>query len=448
MKSDKRKEKVFSRHLTGKTASEHLSNFNNLLADLMSAAEGKPEVLDGTTVIEISHANFPALISASILGELGAEVIKVEPPDGDPARKVSQHGVNIEGIGIPFIMESRNKQHITLDMKSQKGTDNLKKLISKADIVIDGMKPGFLDSLGAGYRQSVEMNQSLIYLALSPYGHFTSKGEDFANIPDTDLTAQSESAYPFLTGDPQAQEPYNYPVKAGIWTASYMAGALAVSGALTALLYKRQTGEGQMVDVATYDALASWMGYSTIWGVHFRKPRVRVGNMDWAIFPYGYYEAKDGFVTLAAGSDQDFRGLLKIFKRWDLENDWRFVFDRITDDLDKVKSLEAEFKKELMKNTRKEIVRKTISFSQKAAKDKLRGQGFPIAVETLSPREVLDEEHWKIRQSFIEADVGGTKLKMPAPAPKLSASPLRLKKIECGLGAHNRQVYKKFGLDE
>jgi len=448
MKALKGKDQVFSRHLAGKKASEHLSNFNELLADLMGSSEGKPEVLDDTTVIEISHANFPALISASLLGEFGAEVIKVEPPDGDPARKATPYGVNVKGIGIPFLMESRNKQHITLDMKTEKGIENLKKLIAQADIVIDGMKPGFLDSLGVGYRQCAELKPGIVYLAVSPYGHFTSKGKAFSNIPDADLTAQSEAGYPALTGNPEAPEPYNYPVKAGVWAASYMAAGLAVSGALTALLYKRGTGEGQMVDIASYDAISAWQCYSTIWGVHFKKPRVRVGNFDWAIFPYGYYEAKDGFVSIAAGSDQDFRGLLKIFKRWDLENDWRFVFDRITDDVDKLKVLEVEFKKEIAKHTRKQLVKKTLAFNQKAVKDKLRGQGFPIAVETLSPREVLNEEHWKIRKSFTDVDVGGTKIKMPSSVPKLSDTPLRLKKIEADLGAHNTLVYKKFGLSE
>jgi crotonobetainyl-CoA:carnitine CoA-transferase CaiB-like acyl-CoA transferase len=448
MKGAKGKDQVFSRHLTGKSASEHLSNFNKLLADLMGSSEGKPEVLDDVTVIEISHANFPALITASILGEFGAEVIKVEPPEGDPARTVSQYGVNVDGAGIPFVMESRNKQHITLDLKTEKGMENLKKLITQADLVVDGMKPGFLDSLGVGYRQCAELKPGLVYLAVSPYGHFTTKGKAYSNIPDTDLTAQSEAGYPALTGNPEAPEPYNYPVKAGVWAASYMAAALAVAGALTALLYKRKTGEGQMVDMASYDAISAWQGYSTIWGVNFRKPRVRVGNFDWIIFPYGYYKAKDGFVTIAAGADQDFRGLLKIFKRWDLENDWRFVFDRITDDLDKLKLLEADFKKEIVKFTRAELVQRTLAFSQKAARDKLRAQGSPIAVQTLSPREVLNEEHWKIRKSFMEVAVGETKIKMPAPAPKLSDTPLRLKKIECGLGAHNRQVFQKFGLKE
>lgn len=448
MKPAKGKDQVFSRHLAGKTASEHLSQFNELLADLMGSSEGKPEVLDDTTVVEISHANFPALISASLLGEFGAEVIKVEPPEGDPAREASPYGVNIKGIGIPFLMESRNKQHITLDLKTEKGIENLKKLISQADVVIDGMNPGFLDSLGVGYRHCIKLKSDLVYLAVSPYGHFTSKSKAFSNIPDTDLTAQSESGYPSLTGNPEAPEPYNYPVKAGVWAASYMAAGLAVSGALTALLYKRRTGVGQMVDIASYDAISAWQCYSIIWGVHFKKPRVRVGNFDWSIFPYGYYEAKDGYVTIAAGSDQDFRGLLKILNRWDLENDWRFVFDRITDDVDKLKALEAEFKKELAKYTRKQLVQKTLAFNKKAVKDKLRGQGFPIAVETLSPREVLNEEHWKIRKSFTEVEVGGATIKMPSSVPKLSDTPLRLKKIEAGLGMHNKLVYEKFGLEE
>ena len=113
MKEETGKPQVFSRHLVSKAASEHLANFNKLLAEMMTSAEGKPETLQDTTVIEVSHANFPGIISSAILGEFGAEVIKVEPPEGDPARKVSQYGVNVEGVGIPFLMESRNKHYIT-----------------------------------------------------------------------------------------------------------------------------------------------------------------------------------------------------------------------------------------------------------------------------------------------------------------------------------------------
>ncbi len=447
MTEETKKPQVFSRHLAGKAASEHLARFNKMLAEMMASADGKPETLKDVTVIEVGQANFPGLISAAILGEFGAEVIKVEPPEGDPARKVSQFGVNIQGVGIPFLMESRNKHYITLDLKQEKDRENFKKLVGRTDVVIDAMKPGWLDSLEIGYRQFSPRYPGLIYVAVSPYGHFTSKASRFRNIPDTDLTAQAESGYPNLIGNPEAQEPYNYPLRAGVWAASYMSAGLAVAGTLTALLHKRRTGEGQMVDIATYDAISAWQGFSHVWGFTFEMPRVRVGNFDWCLFPYGYYEAKDGYVTVAAAADADFRGLLKIFKRWDLENDWRFLFDRITDDVEKLKVLETEFKKEIIKHTRQELVRKTLAFSAKAAQDKLRGKGFPIIVETLSPSEVSQEEHWKVRHSFVEKKhpVLG-KIRIPASVPKMSESPPRVKEIECGIGKDNEKIFEKFGL--
>ncbi|MBP1715044.1 MAG: putative acyl-CoA transferase/carnitine dehydratase [Deltaproteobacteria bacterium] len=449
MKEETGKPLVFSRHLASKTASEHLSNFNKLLAEMMASAEGKPEVLQGTTVIETGQANFPAIITSAILGEFGAEVIKVEPPGGDPARKVSHYGVNAKGVGIPFLMESRNKHYITLDLQNEKGRENFKKLVGKADVVIDGMKPGWLDSVEIGYRQFSQINPGLVYTAISPYGHFTSRARESRNIPDTDLTAQAEAGYPALTGNPEAPEPRNYPLKAGVWAASYMSAALAAAGTLTALLHKRRTGEGQMVDIATHDAISAWQGFSIVWGFTFEMPRVRVGNFDWCLFPYGYYEVKDGYVTVAAAADADFRGLLKIFGRWDLENDWRFLFDRITDDIDKLKGLEAEFKKELIKFTRKELVMKTLAYSARAAKDKLRGKGFPIIVETRSPREVLEEEHWKIRNSFLEINPpGDRKVKVPSSVPKMSGSPPRVRRISCQVGEDNEKIYEKYGLNK
>ncbi len=447
MKEERGKTQVFSRHLVGKAASEHLSNFNRLLAGMMASAEGKPETLQDTTVIEVSRANFSGIITSAILGEFGAEVIKVEPPEGDPARKVSPYGINVKGVGVPFFMESRNKHYITLNLQSERGVENFKKLVGKANVVIDGMKPGMLDSLGIGYRQLSPMNPGLVYVAVSPYGHFTAKAKELRNIPDTDLTAQAEAGYPALTGNPEAPEPHNYPLKAGIWAATYMSAALGAAGALTALLHRRRTGQGQMVDIATCDAISAWQGFSTVWGFTFDMPRVRVGNFDWCLFPYGYYEVKDGYVTVAAGSDADFRGLLKIFGRWDLENDWRFLFDRITDDVSKLKVLESEFKKELAKFTRQEIVRKTLSYSAQAAKDKLRGKGFPIVVETRSPKEVLQEEHWKIRNSFLEVEAAANgKVKIPSSVPKMSESPPRVKRLECRIGQDNDKIFEKYGL--
>ncbi|MCK9275875.1 MAG: CoA transferase [Syntrophales bacterium] len=449
MKEETKKTQAYSRHLISKEASEHLDNFNALLSEMMASAEGKPEALNGVTVVEVGQANYPGIISSCMLAEFGAEVIKVEPPEGDPARKISQYGVNVNGDGIPFLMESRNKNFITLDLKTEKGRANFKKLIGKADVLIDAMRPGFMDELGIGYRQLHQMHAGLIYLAISPYGHFTKKGKEFRNIPDTDLTAQAEAGYPALIGDPEKPEPRNYPLKAGVWAAAYMSAGLAVAGTLTALFFKQRTGEGQMVDVPTYDAISTWQGFSHVWGFTFEMPRVRVGNFDWCLFPYGYYETQDGYVSVAAAADADFRGLLKLLGRWDLENDWRFLYDRITDNVEKLKELEAEIKKKLAKIKSRELVKKALDYSSKAAKDPIRGKGFPIIVETLLPRQVLEEDHWKIRNAFVKVDVekDGT-LQYPSSVPKMSVSPPRVKKINCGIGVDNEKIYTKYGLDK
>jgi CoA:oxalate CoA-transferase len=433
--------------MTGKKTQEQLEQFNNLLAEMMGSTGGKNGALEGIRVLEIGHANFPGLVCGAMLGEMGADVIKIEPPEGDAAREATHHGRYIQGVGIPFVMESRNKMMITVDFEDEQGIGNIKKLAEKADILIDAMKPGYLDTLEIGYRQLSLTNPRLLYACVSPYGHYTRKGSDFRNMPDTDLTAQSESGYPALTGDPRLPEPENYPVRAGVWAATYMSAAVCVAGIMTALLHRDHTGEGQMVDMATYDALSAWMGFSHVWGFTNEKPRTRVGNYDWCLFPYGYYQAKDGYVTVAASSDADFRGLIKILGRWDLEDDWRFLFDRISDDPDKLDELEKEIKKEIGRHTLEELSKKTLAYGAKAAKDKLRSMGFPIIVKTLTPREVLTEKHWKIRHSFEELDIKDHgKVTIPSLPPRLSESPSNIGKIKIVIGEDNEEVYKKYKL--
>ena len=447
MKETSEKPLVFSKHLTGKSTLEHLAKFGEFLSTMMSSAEGKPEAVGDVTVVEVSQANFAGIIAAGILGEFGAEVIKVEPPGGDPARKITPYGVNVNGVGLPFLMESRNKYHITIDLDHEEGQENFRKLVSKADVVIDATKPGSMDSLGIGYRQLSQLNKRLVYTAISPYGHYTSKAKRLCNIPDTDLTAQAESGYPSLTGDPRAPEPYNYPIKAGIWAAWYMSAVLAAAGIFTSLLYMRKTGEGQMVDIATNDAISAWNAFQIVWGFTNEKPRTRIAGFDWCLYPYGFLKCKDGYVTCAAAVDADFRGLLKILGKWNLENDWRYLFDRIVDDIEKAEELRAELEKETIKYTRDELTKKALTYSAKAAHDRLRGKGFPIIVPKKEPWEVLEEKHWKIRSSFqeIENPVYG-KFMIPSSVPKMSESPPRVKWIRCGIGEDNDHIYDKYGL--
>jgi crotonobetainyl-CoA:carnitine CoA-transferase CaiB-like acyl-CoA transferase len=441
------KPQVYSRHLTGKKTGEQLARFNELLSGMMGSIESKPEVLSGITVIEVSRASFAGIVASTILAEFGAEVIKVEPPGGDPARKITPYGQNIDGTGLPFLMESRNKSYVTLDLSTEKGQENFRKLANKAAVIVDALKPGELDELGIGYRQLKNSNPGLVYVAISPYGHYTAKAEKLRSIPDSDLTAQSESGFPSITGDPREPEPFNYPLKAGIWAAWYMSAALAAAGALTALYFRQISGEGQMVDIATNDAITAWQGFQVVWGYTSEKPRDRIAGFDWCLYPYGFFKCKDGYVTVAAPMDMDFRSLLKLLNRWDLENDWRYLYDRTVDNIDKAEELRTELEKTLSKYTREELTRKALDFSAKAARDKLRSKGFPIIIPTKVPAEVVKEKHWNIRNNFVKVDDQKKgSYTVPAAIPKMSETPPRIKSTSCALGADNEKIFNKYGL--
>ena len=224
---------------------------------------------------------------------------------------------------------------------------------------------------------------------------------------------------------------------------------MAVAGTLTALLHKRRTGEGQMIDIATNDAISAWQGFQIVWGFTNEQPRTRIAGFDWCLYPYGFLKCQDGYVTVAAVTDPDFRGLLRVLGRWDLENDWRYLFDRIVDDIDRAENLRSELEKTIAKYGRRQLVTKALSYSAKAARDRLRGKGFPIVVETKTPGEVLEEKHWRLRNTFLQMEhpVCG-KFMIPSSVPKMSESPPRVKWVKCGVGEDNEQIYKKYSLSK
>ena len=122
----------------------------------------KPEALDDMVVLDLSYGSYAGLFASSILAELGAEVIRIEPPRGDIARKMTPFGIMIKDAGLAYITEGRNKFHITLDITKEEGREILKKLVKKADVLIETFKPGYMVSLGIGtcsYLQLCKLNQ-------------------------------------------------------------------------------------------------------------------------------------------------------------------------------------------------------------------------------------------------------------------------------------------------
>ncbi|MHB8842815.1 MAG: CaiB/BaiF CoA transferase family protein [Candidatus Aquicultor sp.] len=441
------KERVYSRYLQKKGVSRKLSGWNEFLSKMMSA-EGKPEALDDMVVLDLSYANFSGTITASFFAEAGAEVIKIEPPEGDPARVMSPYGSNIKGVGIPYLMESRNKRNITLDVGDPGDRENIKRLATRADVLIETFAPGEMDSWGIGYRQLRDLNPGLVYIAITPYGHYTARGREMAGMPWTDLTSQAESGLAALIGDlPGTPDPYNWPTRAGFYAAGYTTAVGAACGGLTASFFKRRTGEGQMIDIASADAYTSCVGFPPTIGYVWKKPRLRYGTLDYGLCPYGFFKCKDGYVAIACFRDQDFRAAMKILGTWKLEEDWKSLLDRITDDIDKVKELNDEVEKAVGKYTYQEISEKFSRYSVKSARSKWRGGGLPVTTKMLTPKEVLAQEHWQVRGSFAKVDHPAFGIVTLPITGKMSKTPFRVKWISADIGGDNEYIFKKYGLE-
>lgn len=412
----------------------------------MMVPDGKPEVLEDAVILDASYANMSGDICSSIYAEFGAEVIKIEPPEGDPSRKITPYGVNRNGTGVPFIMEARNKHYITLDLRKEADREEFKKLVKKAHVVIETYKPGQMDEWGIGYRQLSEINPGLVYIAISPYGQYGKKAQEMLDIPDSDITGQAVSGTPANIGDtPNQGEPYNWPLRAGVWLAWYISGIEAALGGAVARYYTRDTGEGQMVDVATADAYVSLVGYPVTIGYTWDKARPRIGKHDFCLYPYGFWKSKDGIVAIAASRDHDFRALLKILNIWKHEDDWRFTFDRIPDILSQIEIFYKIIETETVKYTSDELIKKALEYSIKSARSKWRGGGVPIVMKVQNTGATMQNPHWAKRNSFKEFDEPGIgKVKMPVNFIKMSESPPRVKWLKCAIGQDNDYVRQKY----
>jgi len=191
MSPKEKKEEIYTRH-----ASSRPSALAKSLAEMMNP-EGKAEVLDDVLVLDVSSANFAGIIAASFFAEFGAEVIKIEPPAGDPARLMTPFGANVKGVGIPFMFEARNKHYMTLDIKNNDNDRKIfSKLAKKAAVVIETFPAGDMDSWGIGFRQLKEENPGLIYIAITPYGQYTDKAKQFARMPDSISPLKLDRDYP------------------------------------------------------------------------------------------------------------------------------------------------------------------------------------------------------------------------------------------------------------
>ena len=269
--------------------------------------------LAGLKVVDLTRV-LAGPFCAMLLGDMGADVIKVEEPQlGDDARGWEP---NVDSWSAYFLGVNRSKRSLGLDLKQPECRAVLKKLLEDADVFIENFKTGSLDTMGFGYDAMHALNPRLVYCSISGYGRTGPR----RHLPGYDPVVQAESGFMDITGTPDGP-----PVRTGIATSDYLAALYAFGGILLALRDRDRTGEGQLVDIALFDSVLSTLSMPVgVLQATGRNP-TRMGNDHMAIAPYETLRAKDGLLMIAAANPRLWKQLCEAVGAGHLVNDPRFA---------------------------------------------------------------------------------------------------------------------------
>ncbi len=274
-----------------------------------------------------------------ILGDLGADVVKVERPDGgDETRAWGPPWVAAAGgAAAYFVSTNRNKRSVAIDLSTERGRAVLWRLVEGADVVISNFRPGVLDGWGFGVDAVRARNPAAIYVVINGYGATGPAAEK----PAFDVIVQGETGVMDLTGRPDGP-----PTRVGITLGDEVAGLYAVQGVLAALLERERTGRGRLVEIALHDALLSMLTYHAQgWWASGETPRRR-GNAHPSIVPYQTFAAADGWLNVGVGNDAQWAALCRALDRegWIDDPRWGTNAARVEDRDALVSRLERIFR--------------------------------------------------------------------------------------------------------
>ena len=279
-----------------------------------------PGPLDGIRILDLSRI-LAGPFATQLLGDMGADVIKVERPGrGDDTRSWGPPFVKgTDEKNLPesayYLSANRNKRSVAVDMASEAGAALIRQMAGECDVLVENFKPQGLEKYGLDHDSLCTLYPGLIYCSISGFGQ---SGPN-AHRPGYDLLAQAMSGIMAITGDPQGE-----PMKVGVGIADVMCGMYAANAIQAALIHKMKTGEGQHIDIALADTTTSWLVNA---GTNFLLggSEERLGNQHPNIVPYQVFAVADGHVIVAAGNDGQFQRFCAIIGREDMAVDGRFA---------------------------------------------------------------------------------------------------------------------------
>ncbi|MCU0967308.1 MAG: CoA transferase [Rubrivivax sp.] len=387
-----------------------------------------PLPLAGLRVIDMATV-IAAPFCATLLGEYGADVIKLEHPDGGDALR--RFGTpSIRGDTLTWLSEGRNKRSITLELRTPEGAEVFKKLVAEADVVCENFRTGTLEKWGLGWEVLREINPGLIMLRVTGYG----QTGPYADRPGFARVAHAVGGIAYLAGMPKGT-----PVTPGSTTlGDYMTGLYGCVGVLMALRHRERTGEGQYIDAALYESVFRCTEeLAPAFGM-FGIVRERAGSShnDFAV-PHGHFATKDGkWVALSCATDMLFARLCKAMGRPELASS----------------STYGEQKTRLAhRHEVNEIVRDwCLSLNREELLERCYATDTP-AGPLNNIADIFGDRQFHARRNMVSIDAPdtGEQVIVPSPVPRLSETPGSIRSLGPKLGEHTEEILREIlGLDD
>jgi crotonobetainyl-CoA:carnitine CoA-transferase CaiB-like acyl-CoA transferase len=270
-------------------------------------------MLTGVTVLELGQV-IAGTYGGAILAELGAEVIKIEPPRGDTARNAKI--APLRGESAIHLFMNRGKKSVVIDLKSEEGREVFYRLVETADVVVDNFRPGVMARLGIDHDALKQRNPQIITVSVTGFGE-TGPLRDKAAF---DLVVQAFSGHMDITGDPDGP-----PARVGIPIADIAGGIFSCISVLAALAERGLGGQTRHADVSMLDSLVSMLSYDALDHLNSGRPVTRHGTAHAHMVPWQAFETSDGYVVVAARDEKFWRNLCDALGRPELADDPRFV---------------------------------------------------------------------------------------------------------------------------
>ena len=379
--------------------------------------------LEGVKVLDLTQI-MAGPYCAMTLGDMGADVVKVEKPNGgDDARRMGPPF--IKGESAAFLGINRNKRSVVVDMRTDDGREIVQELARRSDILIQNFRPGSLERMGLGYEQVREINPAIIYCTISGFG----ATGPYARRGGFDLVAQGMSGLMSVTGHPGAP-----PTKIGAPVCDLNAGMFAAIGILTAYVNRLRTGTGQHVDTSLLEGGIAYTFWESAMYFATGEPPGPMGSAHRLTAPYQAFETADGYINVGAANQANWERLCIAIGRDDLASDPRFARPR-----DRMDNLDA-----LVSTLEDTFARETTGHWLTA----LEAAGVPAGpIYTLD--EVYADPQVRARDMVVETEhpTAGRVRNIGIPV-KLSETPGAFRRPAPALGEHTDEVLRELGVSD